>query len=910
MAEVLATQSHLGMDTTRNNSATSPLPNPPFVFPVPSAVMSEAHAHGRSSSNLVVTGSRRPASRSRPQQLSLNALPAFEFSPSSPSLIDRPPSPPRSPTRKTPPPYHMGGHRRNGSEFVGGDISNGGPVLVSSSPTRNEHSKNHQSDASGHEGGDVAVDGQVSRGTSFVQCEDPPRGQLDARPTPARRGHAHRRSGAISNHDLSTILRPSTDGKGGSAPTTPLDANFQYTPPIDRSTSQPATTSTTPSIPITEGKSSSTSEQLRARAVEFSDVLEYIPRPLSTISSETSSSMSTIRASHSVTNSITSLANGGISSSPPAAPPRSRPEPALEQDQVRARPSTAGPPASFPSGIVRWDSSEIETLMHRPSTAPIVNPPTPSDEITGVEPLQRVSPTTEQPQFSLFSGSSISASELNAAATVSAASNLQQLRRRSSSSLNSPTIRPRTSPEPKVTKRQRKRKSLADLLSRKAKQEKQRDDLVSRRSPTPPLRKSSLEAELSLDDFDFDNDTTFVTETASPNASRLASLQADSLSSRSEELGPLADGHSASMLDIDAALGSLETPSSGPVFEDVVGAGTSTKRRMHSSGVTGGFAGPGMHYHRRAESAPELDAIDRSRFGFPRLGSDPAMAIEEEEEEEEEEADEEAANAATIQIGLGVNIVEAASAHDEPIQRRRRRTKSGTSLKTGSPQQHCAEGFESIEIVGADEEPRFSVVTKSSDESTITPTLSHDPFETRPASAPFDLVMPTPALTFGTSETPSVVSSPDFNQTSFDVPRIHTANSSITDRATLNSNRTGENSMGVHSSVDDVPSLTSSASTMSARQPRVSSSTNTFSSAERSSSLSAAVPTRTRPVSAGKRASLASLSRLVGSSYNRSKLNIEMSAPPDSDEPTEKKKGHRMSRLMKFWKSKDKRSAS
>ena len=109
----------------------------------------------------------------------------------------------------------------------------------------------------------------------------------------------------------------------------------------------------------------------------------------------------------------------------------------------------------------------------------------------------------------------------------------------------------------------------------------------------------------------------------------------------------------------------------------------------------------------------------------------------------------------------------------------------------------------------------------------------------------------------------------------------------------------------VHSSVDDVqrkgkafnkhswkdiaPSLRSSASTMSARQPRVSSSTDTFSSAEQSSSLSAAIPTSTRPVSAGKRTSLASISRLVGSSYNRSKLNIETSAPPDSDELFEKK---------------------
>ena len=119
VAEVLATQSYSGMDTTRNNRSTSPLPNLPFVFPVPSDVTSETRAHGRSSSNLAVTGSRRPASHSRPQQLSMkinrevqkaprhergNALPTFEFSPSSPSPIDRPPSPPRSPTRKTPPP--------------------------------------------------------------------------------------------------------------------------------------------------------------------------------------------------------------------------------------------------------------------------------------------------------------------------------------------------------------------------------------------------------------------------------------------------------------------------------------------------------------------------------------------------------------------------------------------------------------------------------------------------------------------------------------------------------------------------------------------------------------------------------------------------------------------------------------
>ena len=57
--------------TSANNSPTGPLPNPPFVFPITSDVTSETQTHGRSSSNLVVTGSRRSASRSRPQQLSM-----------------------------------------------------------------------------------------------------------------------------------------------------------------------------------------------------------------------------------------------------------------------------------------------------------------------------------------------------------------------------------------------------------------------------------------------------------------------------------------------------------------------------------------------------------------------------------------------------------------------------------------------------------------------------------------------------------------------------------------------------------------------------------------------------------------------------------------------------------------------
>ena len=205
---------------------------------------------------------------------------------------------------------------------------------------------------------------------------------------------------------------------------------------------------------------------------------------------------------------------------------------------------------------------------------------------------------------------------------------------------------------------------------------------------------------------------------------------------------------------------------------------------------------------------------------------------------------------------------------------------------------------------------RDPVITKSSDESTITPTLSHDPLEARPASEHLDFTIPAPPLTYNAKpETPSAVSSPDFLRSSSKVPRMYTASSSITNRATLNSSPAGDYSLTLHSSFDDVPSLIDSASTSWPSQ--IYSSTNTFPPTDRSDLFSTQIPTLTRLVSPGKRDSLVSLTRLVsGGSYNRSKLNIEERIQPDTPEKTETKKGNRISPLMKFWESKEKLSPS
>ena len=955
MAEVLPTQPHLGMDIAKDRNASGPLPNPPFVFPRQSAVPTEASSHARTTSSADTTGSRHPAGRSRPQRISINKLPAFEFSPAvtsptnrtpgptnrtpsptnrtpsptnrTPSPTNRAPSPARSPTRRTPPIHHR--HRRNNSEYVGGDLSNGGPVLVSASPTKTEESSGHGGSEDRISGGGHTNSDPSALDTTSLGIEESSHPLPGTRlvPPATRRGHAHRRSGAISSHDLSMILKPASEMKGGSAPTTPSDSMFHRSlpPELDRSISQPdVTTSTRQTLgSVARNEQPPHAGPQRPSRVGFSDVLEFIPRPLSTISSETSSSMSTVRATHSVSNSITSMIGGNSPSPQSTVNARRSRRSILESDSSTARPSTASSSPPRESQDWQWDFSGMDSPVKRPSSAPARSSPSKSANGPSSPSVVENSRTCTHDPF-VTSSRSPEKSCKTASPSTPRVPNLQSYRRRPIS----PTVRPRTSPEPKVTKRQRKGRSWAGLLSRKGKHRDPRVDLVNRRSPTPPLRQHIQEAEFSLDDITFDEDTTCIIETPSSDASKLPRLQTNYTAWKPRETSPLSEmDSSTSLLDIDAALGSSDFPSTGPSFEDVISGGTSgSKRRMHSSGITGGFAGPGMHYHRRAESAPELDAIDQSKFGFARLGSNSTMAIEEEEEEDDEE--EVASMAANASIrsnhmelqgdhasGLGVKIVEAESDTDRPMERVMRRSSSKGVFENHDSVTRLDASRESglLEIVGADEEPRFSVITKSSDECTITPKLSHDPLEARPVSAPLDFAMSTPALTYNaTPETPSAVSSPDFSRTSLDMPRMHTASSSITDRATLSSSRAGDHTLTLHSSVDDVPSLTSSASTMaSGHPPRISSSANTCSSADRSASFSAPVPARTRPASAGKRNSLASLTRLVGGgSYNRSKLNIEECVQPDTPEKTDKKKGNRISRLMKFWKSKEKLSSS
>lgn len=721
-----------------------------------------------------------------------------------------------------------------------------------------------------------------------------------------RRGHAHRRSGAISSQDLSKLLKPSSEPRGGSAPTTPSVSTTQnpFAPDIERSSSQPVPTLSKreSSIPVNHRASASFEGQPRPR-VGFSDNLEFIPRPLSTISSETSSSLSTIRPNHSLTGSITSIVSAGTSSPPSAKVASSALDTMFEVDQLQPRPKTASPtihgveqrvtcqenkpPFRLPSALSMADSNGGESKTSQPGRNTIRSRS--QDELSSFPPPLAPNIVPIDALSAIESWQPLPTSQPTPMAT-----------------------RHRTPPEPKRSKRQRKVKSWAGLiLTRRARQRDNKEKREARRSPTPPtppLRQFAPASEMRFEDVNFDEDTSCVVTT--PYVHDAATLRTEVPSVKPHDSSPALDPDtSISMFDLDAALGS-------DVNDATAGGFLIPRRRMHSSVPKGDWQN--MYYHRRTESAPEMMAPNP--FSFPRTRSNPAMADVFEEEEEEEDGFSGKEDAVTSNPGefrdsnslpgLAVKVVDSATTGADATKRPTARP-INLSEKAGNAKQDqiasCPRSedlADDIEIVGPDEEPRASVVTKSSDESTMTVTLPNDLYVRRPVSAPIDFAMSRSPNILLAPETTSSISSPDCTRTSFDGSRMHTANSSMTDRATLSSLRTGEHAFSMRGSVDDVPSLISSPSTtiISACPPRFSSSAGTRSSGDHSSALPTPVPRRTRQ-HASKRSSLGNLSRLiVGSHGEKSKLSIEEHAEPDKPEKMQRNKGNRIGRLMRFWK--------
>ena len=908
-----------------------PLPNPPFVFPVRPASSSPpssfSRATGRRPRSIVVDGQERPSSsqKDEPTQVRTPALPAFSFNPGAalgpPQTLETaflsPPQSPASPqspkTAAARPVPH--GHRRGGSEFVGGSVRSGDSITVmGTSPTKSES-------------------GMASPTLA---------------PSKPRRGHAHRRSAAISSHDLSSIIlpppAPGTLPRGNSAPTSPgLPDPAVPSPSFADATDRPSKSE--PNIvPAFEPAPPETNRRTRAATPElhqspkpiprnrvgFSDTLEFIPRPLSLVSSDTSSTV-TARPGHSLSGSISSVMSAGNLDREMNSPLGPSPRKADE-----ARPSTAGAVLERTQSI-----HEVEPELPSPrrrGSIPYLGAVPPTDLTAGQPAL--LSPMRTPKRWSFFGLEPFVSGSPTRSRPVSSSSADSHNRPpafaiRPDQLVDSPVSeetekKSKKDGSKKRSKKQKKVKTWAgSILSRKP---KSRHGKQKHRSPTPPPPAvSSDDGEDAADTDDYAIEMSSDPEPTMPTL-MVTEEELSGLSWKPSRPASVPDEDTSyQMIDLDAALGPFATPLPRNMeWEASQRAGGFNKKQLHSAAGLRGFSGPGGHYHRRAESAPEMVPFEAVRFGFHRFGSNSTMADVFEEDEEDEDSTNKTTGMSTpiaetpaieqpAALALdAVNVVmEKAGAPSEPFPladmaadiRRKGSNLSEAEKPQFAPQatsEHSAAASYSEVFVEELPVPRKMWVedTIGSDASSSAAPSPSQSLRVKDL-APVDvspLQLPTPSLApispYSMSQS-SAFPSPR-SPMSYDANRISTAPSSITED-NFHSLLMGEPGPEVRISVDDIPSLTSSNSTM----------TRESILAHNPQARFPPLNDQPRPASftstafGRRRSSLASLSRLISTSHGeRSKLSMEVTLDNEPDKKGKVSKTKRFSRMVQFWKPK------
>ena len=394
------------------------------------------------------------------------------------------------------------------------------------------------------------------------------------------------------------------------------------------------------------------------------------------------------------------------------------------------------------------------------------------------------------------------------------------------------------------------------------------------------------------------------------------------------------------VLDLTAAAAPWEAPASGSGF-------SIARERMYSGGRRGEFVGPEMRYHRRTESAPEISP-NRSGYRGSRVGGisstiDPDVLVEEEEEETFSPSGGQTSKPATQKpsSGLDTNVPNVDNAersdnksvttndtsstvtrkpvdtdqntqHEEPGNRQASEASSlvngltnGGNNNSDEAENGPSKTFENLSV--SQEQKRNTLPPKILGPSTPEVSPSFVPVATRKGSSP-DLIrnvseLSLPGTTFPQTSTSSLPNS------AYDTPRTVATPSS--DRPSFVNMSSNDVVIGSHASVEDVPSMTSTASTKT--NPKHRRSPSIFHHLRVDSNMPA-VRLRhhgSQHSLTSKRSSIASF--LVGHRPEKSKLSYEERPPGDGPEKTDKKekKNRRVSRLMQFWKTtKDKGKSS
>ncbi|GAB7350394.1 hypothetical protein MBLNU459_g1015t1 [Dothideomycetes sp. NU459] len=884
-----------GINMDQGVGSVQLVPNPQFVFP-----MQQPGQRSRTTSPV----SRRPVSMRldplphqghQAQRQSVSTLPTFTFNATDTSGLVDGPAEPTSPSAVPGTPSKNMRHRRGASEFVGGDSRFGVSSMVNTSPAK------------------PVITLPVPEAKS-------------ATGSPARgRGHAHRRSAAISSHDLSTILQPrdvNVPPQMGSTPQTPTDRGIpsEYFP-LDKHVSETGLGDGA----LMHSQADTSSRPPSRPRVGFSENIEYIPRPLSTVSSETTSSASTIRG-HAFGNSISSVISLGGMGTP--SPRRAR-TPSPMNIMVPPR----------PDDMLSVESSKRPSLGDQ---APRSQGKRPLSESAATSPNLSISidaPTTPRlpPRKKNFLKLDRRRSEPSISVGRLAHSRL------SSVSLQEPIAfgtaksdLQGSEPLSQELRRKSSRKKVKEwataFLGRKTRDPSKKSSITATTdnppSPTPwatvspsePIMDAEpdLDALFSQDPFSADE---AMEESLSPRIEISAPPSFPTLAFPSSRIDDSPE------IDLDAALGPYSTPSMSWEARAISSSGG--RRQLHSDRLNRDFGGPGMHYqrrneHRRAESAP---ASAFTPFEFSRSISPSQSPMADVFEEEEEVAHSEAPRSFgdaqheddedEDEIGTGIEVVDAVNEMDEPqfdwsfqdglgIDRASMDGSAASSFATGFPQlttplsdrrpsiveDTILEESSPIEIVEDYEEPRTSSLTKSSDSSEASTILADraNLILSVPPGHPSPL---TPA-----SYATSTFSSSDYGRRegSFEATRLGTSTSSVADSRTISSFATGEHGPETLMSVDDVPSLTSSRSTMISTMHA---SGRNFT--HRSGSV---VSERAESERRRKRSSIQSLSKLVSDSRSRltSERRPQTAVASTAQADVRRKKENRLSKLM-FWKS-------
>lgn len=930
-------------------SAECRLPNPPFVFPASPPLAGPPIARPRRRPMSMADIQSRPLSTSSTADLGRGnqpaALPQFSFNPgaSIPTDIDSmailsPPITPNS-ARPMPSPSQPAGHghRRGGSEFVGGSIRDGNSIAVmSTSPTKSES-------------------GFASPGLQ---------------PLPTRRGHRRGVSGAISTNDL-PFLCPQPDfmlHKGSSAPNSPttfnphqgtlLPLDDQPFPlpeplanpvPIQALKDTEENTIINHSIPIPTSPprmepSPRQSKAGRAR-VGFSDTLEFIPRPLSLVSNDTSSTV-TARPSHSVSGSISSIVSAA---SPGGSDSPARLTRSPTRETVESRPSTAGAILQRTGTDLKFVVAAGNTSPRRRNSIPTLLDMSTSHSATTANP----SPVKTPKRWSFFgldpfigsmpaskhrSCSSSSSESVNKPATASSSSDHET----DSSDDDDAAVYDSNDAKKfrQKTSRKKRVKGWAGVIL-PLRSNKKRSKILAIRPPTPPASVGPVENDEDETDVNQAAPDTQIPPTT-PTV-LVTGSQSTEDSGTPKRRRPDEEG-SFPMIDLDAALGPFNTPlPHNPEWDAAQrAAGNAGKRRLHSAQGMKGFSGPGMHYHRRAESAPDLPPFDPGCAGIHQFGSSSTMAdvFEEDEEEDGEtsseqldsESDElegeetnhsdgEATPHATTKLAaaeLPNELVASDTSIKAALSRRPSygSTDSDDASAVHAVRPECSKTSLHEEVIAEESPPiifrNASVFgCLSADENNSAPSSSSLAPGRRDTSSvevnqsiPLINGMAVPLSPYSTSHASSYPSPRSLM--SIDAQRLSTAPSSVTDENTFHSLLMGEPGPEVRISVDyDIPSLTSCTSTMTRE--------SAFIPTARMSQPSLR---EQRPVSVSsaafgrRRSSLVSLGRLISSSHGeRSKLSMEVTLDNGSEAKrswSKNSKTKRLGRMMQFWKpSKD-----